>query len=58
MSFEAAVEYALPKQIPVTPAFPAPDQPSAVKQSSTLNAREREVAAMVVRGMSSRQIAQ
>jgi DNA-binding NarL/FixJ family response regulator len=58
MSFEEAVEYALPKQIPVTPASPAPDQSSAVKQSSTFNAWDREVAAMVVRGMSNRQIAQ
>jgi len=57
MSFEAAVEYAFPKQIPVTPASHAPDQSSAVKRSSTLNARERDVAAMVVRGMSNRQIA-
>jgi hypothetical protein len=40
MAFEAAVEYAFPKQIPVTPASPAPDQSSDVKQSSTLNARD------------------
>jgi predicted ATPase/DNA-binding SARP family transcriptional activator/DNA-binding CsgD family transcriptional regulator len=57
MSFEEVVEYALSEQMPATPAFPAPYQPSAVKQSSILTAREGEVAAMVARGLSNRQIA-
>jgi predicted ATPase/DNA-binding SARP family transcriptional activator/DNA-binding CsgD family transcriptional regulator len=58
MSFEEAIEYALSEQMSVTSDAPAPDQPSAIKQSSTLTAREREVAAMIAQGLSNRQIAQ
>jgi DNA-binding CsgD family transcriptional regulator len=57
MTFEEAVEYAISSERAATSASPAPDHPSAVKQSSTLTAREGEVAAMVVRGLSNRQIA-
>jgi DNA-binding CsgD family transcriptional regulator len=57
MSFEEAIEYALSEQMSVTSASPVLDQPSAIKQSSTLTAREREVAAMVARGLTNRQIA-
>jgi DNA-binding NarL/FixJ family response regulator len=41
-----------------TCASPAPNQPLAVKQSSTLTAREGEVAALVAQGISNRHIAQ
>jgi non-specific serine/threonine protein kinase len=58
MGLERAVEYALSEERSATPASPVPDQASAVNQSPTLTAREGEVAAMVARGMSNRQIAQ
>lgn len=57
LSFDEAVEYALSEERSATPATPAPDHLSAVKQSSTLTAREREVGAMVAQGMSNGQIA-
>jgi len=55
MSFEEAVEYALPEQIPLTPASPRQINPRLSNKSSTLNTRESEVAAMVAQGMSNRQ---
>jgi predicted ATPase/DNA-binding SARP family transcriptional activator/DNA-binding CsgD family transcriptional regulator len=59
MTLDEAVSYALEEGEETAPLLsPVPDQPSTVEQSSTLTAREREVAALVARGMSNRQIAQ
>ena len=57
MSFEEAVEYALSEGETVTPLTAVLKQSSAEKPPPTLTRREREVAELVGRGLTSRQIA-
>jgi predicted ATPase/DNA-binding SARP family transcriptional activator/DNA-binding CsgD family transcriptional regulator len=56
MTLEQAVEYALSKEEPATPTTQAPDQPTAHAQQPSLTHREEEVAVLVARGFSNRQI--
>ena len=58
MGLEHAVDYALLEEESTAASSQAPDQPSIHEQPPTLTAREGEVAAMVARGLSNRQIAQ
>jgi DNA-binding NarL/FixJ family response regulator len=59
MGMEEAVEYALSREEEIDPpTTPAPEEPSAGQAPVALTHREEEVAAMVARGMSNRQIAQ
>jgi DNA-binding CsgD family transcriptional regulator len=51
MSMEQAIGYALSEEKPIPPTSPAPDE------APHLTRREREVAALVARGFTSRQIA-
>jgi DNA-binding CsgD family transcriptional regulator len=56
MSMEQAIGYALSEEKPIPPTSPAPKQPLA-DEAPHLTRREREVAALVARGFTSRQIA-
>jgi len=56
MSMEQAIEYALSEEKPIPSTSPAPKRPSADEEPH-LTRREREVAALVARGFTSRQIA-
>jgi predicted ATPase/DNA-binding SARP family transcriptional activator/DNA-binding CsgD family transcriptional regulator len=56
MSMEQAIEYALSEEKPVTPPSPEWEQLSADEPPS-LTRREKEVAILVARGMTNRQIA-
>jgi DNA-binding CsgD family transcriptional regulator len=56
MSMDQAIDYALSEERPIPPTSPAPGQPSA-DEAPHLTRREREVAALVARGFTSRQIA-
>jgi len=53
MSAEEAAEYALSEEVILTPERP----PASGRTDDPLTAREREVAALVARGLSNRQIA-
>jgi predicted ATPase/DNA-binding SARP family transcriptional activator/DNA-binding CsgD family transcriptional regulator len=57
MSFEEAVEYALLAEELIPPAPLASEQPSTGAQPPDLTRREKEVAALVARGLTNRQIA-
>jgi predicted ATPase/DNA-binding SARP family transcriptional activator/DNA-binding CsgD family transcriptional regulator len=57
MGFEEAVEYALLAEEPAPSALPPPDQPSVGRQVGALTRREKEVATLVARGLTNRQIA-
>jgi non-specific serine/threonine protein kinase len=57
MTFEEAVEYALSAETPAASSFLVLDQPSDDSQPSKLTRREREIAALVARGLTNRQIA-
>jgi predicted ATPase/DNA-binding CsgD family transcriptional regulator len=54
MGLEQAVEYALSNDEPSTPA---PERPASAGQPPALTRREREVAALVARGLTNRRIA-
>ncbi len=56
MSMEQAIGYALSEEMPTPPIYSTPNRPLA-DESPSLTRREREVAALVARGLSSRQIA-
>ena len=56
MSMEQAIGYALSEEKPIPPTSPAPKRPSADEPPS-LTRREKEIAALVARGFTSRQIA-
>jgi predicted ATPase/DNA-binding SARP family transcriptional activator/DNA-binding CsgD family transcriptional regulator len=57
MSFGEAVEYALSDEEATTASSQAPDQPLAHEQPPSLTRREQEVAVLVTRGLTNRQIA-
>jgi DNA-binding CsgD family transcriptional regulator len=57
MSFEEAVEYALSVDELSPPALPASEQPSTGAHQTGLTRREKEVAALVARDLTNRQIA-
>jgi DNA-binding NarL/FixJ family response regulator len=57
MGLEEAVEYALSEEKTATPLTTVLEQSSADKPPPTLTRREREVAELVGRGLTSRQIA-
>jgi len=56
MSMNQAIDYALSEEEPIPPISPATKRPSADEERH-LTRREREVAALVARGFTSRQIA-
>jgi DNA-binding CsgD family transcriptional regulator/tetratricopeptide (TPR) repeat protein len=56
MSMEQAIDYALSQEVPLTPPSPASEQPSS-EVSSSLTRREKDVAILVGRGLTNRQIA-
>ena len=56
MSMEQAIGYALSEEKPIPPTSPAPKRPSD-DEAPHLTRREREVAALIARGLTSRQIA-
>jgi predicted ATPase/DNA-binding SARP family transcriptional activator/DNA-binding CsgD family transcriptional regulator len=57
MNLEEAAEYAFPEQEFTTPMPQEPDQPRGYVQRSILTRREEEIAALVARGLTNRQIA-
>jgi DNA-binding CsgD family transcriptional regulator len=57
MPMEQAVEYALSGEEPTSFTSPAPERPSADEPLAALTRREREVAQLVTRGFTNRQIA-
>jgi DNA-binding CsgD family transcriptional regulator/tetratricopeptide (TPR) repeat protein len=57
MSMEQAIDYALSEQKPVTVHSPESEQPSS-HEAPSLTPREKEVAVLVARGLTNRQIAQ
>jgi predicted ATPase/DNA-binding SARP family transcriptional activator/DNA-binding CsgD family transcriptional regulator len=57
MGFEETVEYALSDKKRPSPLVPMPEEPSAAQPPVVLTRREREVAELVGRGLTSRQIA-
>jgi predicted ATPase/DNA-binding CsgD family transcriptional regulator len=57
MPMEQAIDYALSKGKPSPPISPASGEPSADELSASLTRREREVARLVTRGFTNRQIA-
>jgi ATP/maltotriose-dependent transcriptional regulator MalT len=58
MGLEEAVEYALSEEEHASPASPAAEQPLESGPRPALSRRERDVAALVARGLSNREIAQ
>jgi serine/threonine-protein kinase PknK len=56
MSMERAIEYALSEEQPLIPSTPESEQPASDEQPD-LTRREREVAILVRRGLTNRQIA-
>jgi non-specific serine/threonine protein kinase len=58
MALEQAVEYALSEEDHIAPTLSAPKQPSVDNQPSNLTRREREVARLVMQGLTNRQIAE
>ena len=57
MSMEQAIEYALSEEKPLTPSSLESEQPSS-HEAPSLTPREKEVAILVARGLTNRQIAQ
>jgi DNA-binding NarL/FixJ family response regulator len=57
MALKAAAEYALSSEMTDLLTTPGPEEPSAVGPLSSLSRREREVATLVARGLSNRQVA-
>jgi len=57
MGLDEAVECALPAEEPAPSAHPPPEQPSVGRQVAALTRREKEVALLVARGLTNRQIA-
>ena len=58
MKLEEAVKYALSEDDSSMIASPTPEQTSATPSPSALTRREREVAKLVARGLTNRQIAE
>jgi predicted ATPase/DNA-binding SARP family transcriptional activator/DNA-binding CsgD family transcriptional regulator len=58
MGLDEAVEYALLAEEPAPSAHPPPEQPSVGRQATALTRREKEVAKLVARGLTNRQMAQ
>jgi DNA-binding NarL/FixJ family response regulator len=56
MSLEQDVEYALSKEETDLPSTPVPEQPPAGEPTGKLTRREQEVAVLVARGLTNRQI--
>ena len=57
MGFEEAIEYALLAEEPAPSTLLPPEQPSVGRQVAALTRREKEVATLVTRGLTNRQIA-
>jgi len=56
MTIEQAVEYALSKEDPTPPTSPMADDPPTEKPLNKLTQREQEIAELVARGLTNRQI--
>ena len=57
MSMEEAIEYALSEEVLIPPKTPTPEEPPAGARASKLTRREQQVASLVARGLTNRQIA-
>jgi non-specific serine/threonine protein kinase len=57
MTINEAIEYALSEMEPVPLAAPTPEEPPAAEPKERLTRREQEVAVLVARGLTNRQIA-
>ena len=56
MTIEQAIEYALSEEEPAPPTPPMPEEPPAEKPLGKLTQREEEIAELLARGLTNRQI--
>ena len=58
MTLEEAIEYASSEEEPTTPTIPVLEEPLIEKPLDKLTSREEEIAVLVARGLTNRQIAE